>query len=814
MAAAEVDIRLSLASAGSFAVARLTLDEKLSEGIVAHADIIASGDFVIEDAALRAATLTLAFDGVEVRRWSLVLASARFTGVDTDGGDGGGLRYRLELRDRLHPLALVTSTRKFRNLSVEAIVDRVTSEHGVTTSWQTTTPTAVRKWCAQYRETTRDFVLRLLEHEGIYFGFSPDGQLVLADESASSPHVSGPHALPLSEARGALVHEEPALLELTKGARVATGRATLGDYDWKRPRLSLLSSAAGDQDAELEVYDYPGGYRDPGEGARLAKMRLEARRVGADYLEGGSSAVYFDPGRRFSVSGAMEAYFPGDYFLTRVVHRAEVGALLPRGAAAEATAYTNTFEAIPARSPFRPPLTQRRPTVAGFHTAIVRGPAGAEIHTDRHGRFKAQFHWDREATGTDADSRWLRMLQETATSMTLARVGWEVSVGYIDGDPDRPIGMARNINGEMIPAYAQPAQKTVMAMKTPSSPASGGYSELKLDDTGGAMRFDLRAEKDLVGIVKHDREERVGNDELHVVGKDLLRTVERDQTIDIGGNASYAVNGNEQIVVEGNRTKTVGASERVEVGLARVETTEGDDKEKVGSLRMTIAGGVSPPSAAALKAKFIPSPKSLGAGAAMGAIKGALGGGGAAGAMAGAQGALSGALQPPNLSSIASTFLQGSITRTTGTGMLRMVGGGWITVAIGDIGTQIKLAYAETVGGVKLTMVGKDMGEEAGLGLATTVGGAILRTAADDMTIASQLTKVQVGALAHFDSKKAMTIKATSVTMTAAAEISLRAGALSITMSPGGVKLAGKLKLDGGSKITHKAGGTEDLTKA
>src|SRR5262249_7904827 len=129
------------------------------------------------------------------------------------------------------------------------------------------------------------------------------------------------------------------------------------------------------------------------------------------------------------------------------------------------------------------------------------------------GRFRAQFHWDREAVGTDADSRWLRIVQESASSMFLARVGWEMNVGYIDGDPDRPIGLARNINGVMRPTYAQPAKKNVMTIKTRTSPATGGYNEIRLDDTAGAMAFDVRAERDLIGAIRHDRSETIGVNE-------------------------------------------------------------------------------------------------------------------------------------------------------------------------------------------------------------------------------------------------------------------------------------------------------------
>src|SRR5262249_41621282 len=151
---------------------------------------------------------------------------------------------------------------------------------------------------------------------------------------------------------------------------------------------------------------------------------------------------------------------------------------------------------IPAEVPFRPARVTPRPSITGCHTAMVRGPAGEEIHTDEHGRFRAQFHWDREAKGTDADSRWIRYLQESQTGVTLARVGWEVTTAYIDGDPDRPIGLARDINGAMPPAYAPVANPNTMTVKTPSSPATGGFNEIKLDDSKGSMLFYMRAERD------------------------------------------------------------------------------------------------------------------------------------------------------------------------------------------------------------------------------------------------------------------------------------------------------------------------------
>jgi type VI secretion system secreted protein VgrG len=791
MTTSAVDIHLDMGETEPYEVVSCTIQETVAQGIAALVRIAASQDIELDRALLGPAKLSLTLDGIEARRWTLVVASVRFAGIE-----GGLLRYEVRLRDLLYPLTLVTNTRKFRRLTTEAIVDRVLADHDVASRWCLRQPTPVRNWCVQYRETNHDFVLRLLEHEGVYFSFDDDGTLLLGDDSGASAHIDGRSSLELVEAEGALQRDPLCVMEARKGVRVATGSVTLNDHNWKHPRLSLMQGVNASRDAELEVYDHPGGYRDPTRGGYLAKIRLEAARSQSAYLEGRSNVTSFRPARRFELLNPP--YFADHYVLTRIEHQLQNPAFKPD----HEPGYQNRFDAIPLTLPFRPQLERRRPVVAGFHTAMVRGQAGDEIHTDQHGRFKAQFHWDREATGSDEDSRWMRMLQETATSMTLARVGWEVNVGYIAGDPDRPIGLARNINGEMVPAYGQPANKTLMTIKTPSSPASGGYNELKLDDTAGAMRMDLRAERDLMGIVKNDRSETVGNDELHVVGEDLTRIVDRDHSLHVGADATRVVNGDGTLQVQGNRDRIVGGREDVDVGAAQTLTTESDERERTGSVRLTIAGGVGLPNIASLGKQLVPSPKDAAAKVAMGALSG--GGGGAAGALA------SFAPKAPNIGSLAGMLATGAIIRTAQKSMLRMVGGAWITVAVGNISTNVLLGYAETVGGVKITVARKDIGEQVGLGLATTVGGAVLRSAVGDMGFTSKLSKTTVGGLAHFRSAVSTTMSAATVAVTTAAGLALRSGDVSIDMKPGSMSITGDLKLE--APEIKVSGNTENLT--
>ena len=605
MATQAIQMRLELGEEERFEVVSVRLREGLSRPVDAEVEIASEGDVDFDRALLGDATLTLLRGDEEARRWTLKVGKVRFRGMEH-----GSTRYAVELHDSLFPLGLVSNTRKFRDRTVDAIVTQVLDEARVRCAWRTTDALASRPFTVQYREITRDFVLRLLASEGVYHSFDPDGTVVLGDASSSAAPVPGQAHFELQEAGGALDRGEPGIHEIRKGRRLLPGAVTLDDSNWKKPSLSLVQSAVADRDADLEVYDYPGGFRDPKAGERGARIRLESLRVRALGLEGRSDVAAFAPGLAFAFGGSAGPFFEGEYVLVAVEHSFYDRRFSTRpGDAASATTYESRFEAVPRSVPFRPPQ-RPRPTVAGHHTAIVRGPAGAEIHTDAHGRFKAQFHWDREATGTDADSRWMRMLQESSTSMFLARTGWEMTVGYIDGDPDRPVGLARNINGLMTPAYAQPASKAAMAIKTPSSPATGGFNEIKLDDSAGGQRFDLRAERDLRGLVKHDQTETIGANETHVVGASLTRTVDRDLDVEIARDAIGAVNGDVRVHVQRDRACAVGRDERIGVGGAQSLTTNGNERERVGSLRMTIAGSASTEGLAGMAKALVPTPRS------------------------------------------------------------------------------------------------------------------------------------------------------------------------------------------------------------
>lgn len=579
-----LEISLELGDVGAFSVVSCKVSEGISELSHAKIEISSREDLDFDGLLERDAVLVLLLDGFEVRRWTLKVGRATFDRVED-----GSLRFVLDLHPHLWLLRHSVALRKFRNMSAEKIISQVLGENQVAHKWELTRPTRERQYCVQYRETALDFVSRLLEHEGIYYTFDPDGTAVFRDKSSASPPVDGKSFFEMIDSAGALSRGELGVHWLSRAAHVTSGAATVNDFNWKTPKTSLLKTKKADLDADLEIYDYPTGYREPGEGELLAQLRLEALRVPAKQVEGRGNVASFSPGRLIELGALHGASFAGEHLLTHVEHTARNAAFSPDGD----ELYENSFRTIPRDVPFRPPVVTPRPTVEGCHTAMVRGPSGEEIHTDTFGRFKAQFHWDREAKGSDEDSRWMRMLQETATGQVLARVGWEMHVAYVDGDPDRPVGIARNINGEMVPTYSQPSERTKMTIKTLTYPGGGGFNELRMDDVAGSMRFDWKAERDLINLVKRNKTETVGANETHKVDGRFQHTVENDQTRKVGGDDKITVKESHKLHVVGNRSIEVGGNESITVDVSHSNSVTGDETVTINGSRTTQSDGSS-----------------------------------------------------------------------------------------------------------------------------------------------------------------------------------------------------------------------------
>lgn len=825
-----IEVQLDLGIPQSFEIVGCQIEEGISETTCAKVEVTSMEDLDLESVLTKPAELLLLLDGMVERRWSLKIGGARFLAAK-----GHSLRFEVELHSTEWIMRFTKDTRKYQNLGAKEIVSAVLGRSGVPHEWRITRTPKEREYCVQYRETNYDFVRRMLEFEGIHYVFEEDGRMILGDRTSAAPPIPGLSFFDLLQGQGALTDGVEGVHEIRRGARVRPGKFTANDFDWKKPHTRIAETKTAAKDARLEIYDYPTGFRDPGDGAVLAQMRLEARRVEAQYVIGKSSVGRFQPAHMFTFGENAGPAFGGEYLLTRVVHRYRNPAFAVTNGADRGHVYENEFSAIPRGVPFRPAVLTERPNVDGYHTAMVRGPIGEEIHTDKYGRFKAQFHWDREAKGTDEDSRWLRIVQESASSMFLARIGWEMNIGYIDGDPDRPIGLARNINRVMPPAYGQPAKKNLMTIKTPTSPANGGFNEIRLDDSAGAMEFYVRAERDLLNMVRNDRTEKIGVNETRFVGAVLQETVERDQAITIGANSKTETGSMRELRVERNRKDKVGATESIDVGQGMTVNVKKNETEKVGSVRLTIAGGVSMPDlkgrAEGIAKGMVPDPKAAAKKVGQAALDGAKSGG-VSGAMAGAEQSLKSMIpSPPDPKALASqmtgglsdgvtmdklidNFCHGSINRSGKKSFTRLVGGAQISTAMGNISTSANWGFTEVVGGAKMTLAAEGNIQQSVSGpMATTVGGAVMRSSGADMSYSAENSFITVGATAELASDEKLKIESDgTIELVAAEEMKLSVGGVSITLTPGQVRFTGDVHFKAKAKIAV-SGKPDNVTK-
>ena len=451
-----------------------------------------------------------------------------------------------------------------------------------------------RPYCVQYRETHLNFVSRLLEEEGIYYFFEhSDGKhvLVLADANdAAKPCPGQEKARIATDARAS--QEEDVITGMRVESHVHIGAVTLRDYDFTRPSLSLQSSAKGD--GVEEVYDYPGRYEDLSAGERYAQLLLEEGQHRGQLVYGASTCRAFRSGYSFGLSEHYRKDANQDYVLLHVSERAEAGDFRSWGKAP--LEYHNDFLAIPAKVPYRPPHRSIKPRIHGSQTAVVVGPSGEEIYTDEYGRVKVHFHWDRLDEKDENRSCWVRVSYPWAGKgwggIQIPRLGQEVIVEFLEGDPDRPIITGRVYNAEQPVPYALPDNATQSGIKSRSSKkgAADNFNEIRMEDKKGEELFYVHAEKDKQEVVENDRSEAVGNDETIEIGNDQSLTVGNDQTISVGNDRTEDVAKNESITVGENRTESVGGNESVSIGGNRTEsvgksetvTVEADRSLQVG----------------------------------------------------------------------------------------------------------------------------------------------------------------------------------------------------------------------------------------
>lgn len=541
--------------------------------------------------------------------------------VRASQGDATFIRYRAELVPKLRLLALRRQSRVFQQLTVPDILKQVLT--GVDVAWQIQGSFEPRDYCVQYAETDLDFASRLMEEEGIYYYFEHgDGKhtMVVANQPQGHAAVPGSASLTYETIEGGL-RSEGRILAWEKSQAVCPSKVTLWDSCFELPGQNLeakqnvadrvqvgsashkLKATGSDQ---LELYEYPGLYAQrfdgiaPGGGersgdlkkifqdaTRTAGLRMQEQAGEAIVIAGRSLCTQLTAGHKFTLQGHFDGN--GDYVLLEVEHRASLEGVYT-GAGSEGVVYVNRFRCIPAAVPFRPPRVTPRPRITGPQTAVVVGPSREEIFTDKYGRVKVQFPWDRAGKKDASSSCWVRVCTLWAGkqwgTIWIPRVGQEVVVAFEEGDPDRPIIVGCVYNAEQMPPYPLPDNRTQSGLKSRSTPQGGATdsNELRFEDKKGSEDVFFHAQKDFHRVVEND---------------DSLQ-VKHDQTIQVKNHRSITVEeGNESLTVsKGNRQAEISQGNEsltVKKGNRQVEVSQGNDvlAVKMGDQTVKISKGKS-----------------------------------------------------------------------------------------------------------------------------------------------------------------------------------------------------------------------------
>ncbi len=556
------------------------------------------------------------------------------------GSDAGLANYRATMVPKLWFLTRTADCRIFQNKKVPDIIQEILKENGITDIKTVLKGTyEARDYCVQYRETDFNFVSRLMEQYGLFYFFEhADGKhmIVLADDL--SAHQPCPEQSNVSwNPQGSDSLAEDVITSLQWEESLRFGKYAVTDYNFETPSTSLQAEVKSQIDVggngKYEIYDYPGEYGKKAEGEAVAKVRMEEEEARYKVISGAGSARVFTTGFKFTLQDYVRKDVNGDYVLTEVRHAASVGNTYATGAAAGGSDedYSNSFTCIPAKTPFRAPQVTPKPMVQGPQTAVVVGKAGEEIWTDKYGRVKVQFHWDRYGKMNEESSCWVRVSQNWAGkqwgAMFLPRIGQEVIVEFLEGDPDQPIITGRVYNAELMPPYDLPANQTQSGLKSRSSKGAtpDNFNEIRFEDKKGSEQIHLHAEKDWTITVENDKSQSVGHDETLTVGNNRTKTVGVDQSEDVGANKTIHVGANHMETIDANKTMmvggnhtetihgnetitvntasahtialaralTIGAAYQVSVAAAMNETIGGAKAEEIGAVKSVNVGGNS-----------------------------------------------------------------------------------------------------------------------------------------------------------------------------------------------------------------------------
>ena len=594
-----------------FVVARFELTEHLSRPCHCKLELAStSPDISAEEVLEQPVELMVWQDGVPLRR---------FTGVVSEfaRSDSGHRRTRYEVivQPPLWRLGLMHNSRIFQTQRTDAIVRTLLEERGIIdTVFDFRRTSGEREYCVQHRESDLDFVERLAAEEGWHYRYShgevesnEPPALIIADHHGDAPRLE-PVAYN-GKAGGST--RQSAVFQFSYRERVRAASVAMKDYTFRNPAYALIHEQQADRLAaqrdDYQHYDYPGRFKQDASGQPFTESRLDALRNDAATANGQSNRPDFTVGARVELTDHDNPALNREWLFTGITHTGEQPQALEEEGGSGSTTYHNAFNAIPADRRWRS-QAMHRPVMDGPQIAIVTGPEGEEIHCDQYGRVKVRFPWDRYSENDEHSSAWLRVSQGWAGGqygfIALPRIGHEVIVSFLDGDPDQPIITGRTWHAANTPPYALPEHKTRTTLKTQSHKGEGN-NELRFEDEADQEQIYVHAQKDLDLLTENNRTEVIKNDSHRTVAKDEFShikgndhsTVDGEKRESIGGDFSLIANGSQHSKQDKNQLIEAGSEIHHKAGMkivieagAEVTLKAGGSFVKVDPSGVTVSG--------------------------------------------------------------------------------------------------------------------------------------------------------------------------------------------------------------------------------
>ncbi|MFD9898311.1 type VI secretion system tip protein TssI/VgrG [Mesorhizobium sp. NPDC059025] len=531
--------------------------------------------------------------------------------------------YEAVVRPWLWFLGNTTDCRIFQNMTAVEIVEKIFSKYGIAKfekRLQGSYPS--REYCVQYDESDLDFVQRLLEHEGIFYFFEHDEgkhTLVLCDAMSKLKPAPGYDKVLYNFEGRASRRDVEYITEWIPGSMVRPGAYAHTDYDFEKPGADLMAKSAqpfSHKEAAGENYRQPGAHLDVGRGDTIAGIRREELQAVHQRTTAMGTVRGLFSGCKFNLESFPRSDQNQEYLVVSAEYR-----LFDPGYRTQNEAHSENFTVMlgvaPTKVPYRAPRITPRPIMRGPQTATVVGPSGEEIFTDKYARVKVQFHWDRLGKKDQNSSCFVRVSQTWAGSgwgfIQIPRIGQEVIVDFIEGDPDLPIITGRVYNAAEMPPYGLPGNATQSGWKSNSSKGGGGYNELMFEDKAGSELVNFQAQKDHHLLIKHDRNktvqhdqsDRIDHDARHSVGHNLDEDVGNNKTVKIGVDQTTNIGSNDTETVGANRSLTVQANETIHVVANSTENIDANHSQTVGLVQTVTVGAARVDTVGAAEARTV-----------------------------------------------------------------------------------------------------------------------------------------------------------------------------------------------------------------